>query len=86
MTQFAIDDIDVWKNSFLTVFGERGWSEVEYALAYKYLYGSYTDYAIKKLRLLLEIERKMTTESKIKQMVVGLHPNVRKLIDKKRYH
>ena len=83
LTQFAIDDIDVWKISFLTVFGERGWSKVEYALTYKYLYGSYSDYAIKKLRLLLEIERKMTTESKINQIVVGLPPNVRKLIDRK---
>ena len=48
-----------------------------------YLFGSYTDYEIKNLRLLLEVERKLTTESKINQIVVGLLPNIRKLLDRK---
>ena len=83
LTQFSIKDLASWKNSFLTVFGDRGWTRVEYAMAFKYLQGSYTDYAIKKLRLLLEIERKMTTESKINSIVVGLPQEIRSQIDKK---
>lgn len=83
LTQFPMDDFEMWKNSFLAVFGERGWTRVEYALGFKYLVGSYADYAMKKLRLLLEVERNMTEESKKNLIVFGLPSEIRQKIDPK---
>lgn len=82
-TQFLVEDFASWKESFLKAFGHRGWSKIEYALGFKYLAGSYADYAMKKLRLLLEVERNMTVDSRINLIVFGLPPNVRRCIDKK---
>ena len=83
LTQFSIGDFGSWKRSFLSVFGERGWSRMEYAFGLKYLAGSYSDYAIKKLRLLLDVEREMTVESRMNLIVFGLPSEVRRRIDKK---
>lgn len=83
LTQLPIEDFEAWKKSFLTVFGERGWSRMEYAFGFKYLAGSYSDYAIKKLRLLLDVEREMTVETRINLVVFGLPSELRGRIDKK---
>ena len=56
---------------------------MEYAFGFKYLAGSYSDYAIKKLRLLLDVERNMTVETKINLIVFGLASELRGRIDKK---
>ena len=61
-----------WSKSFLRVFSKIGWSKVRYAFAFKYLSGTLLDYALKKERLILEIERKMTEASRINLIVMGL--------------
>ena len=38
---------EAWKNSMIKNFGNKGWSEVLYALSYKYVNGALNDYAIK---------------------------------------
>ena len=48
MSQLSLEDFAPWKTSFLSVFGDRKWSRINYALNFKYLGGSYTEYAIKK--------------------------------------
>ena len=72
LMQLSMENFDEWKNSFLRVFKEEGWSKMRYALGFRYFSGSFADYAIKKLRLLLEVERKMTIESQINLILHGL--------------
>ncbi|XP_050591367.1 uncharacterized protein LOC126922618 [Bombus affinis] len=43
-----------WKAAFLKTFSNKGWSAVRYAYNFKYISGSFTEYAIKKERLILE--------------------------------
>jgi len=61
-----------WSESFLAVFSNKGWSKVRYAYAFKYISGALVDYALKKERLILEVERKMTVASRINLIVIGL--------------
>ena len=84
ISQLPMNDFGEWRSSFIKVFAEKGWSRVEYALAYKYITGPLADYAIKKLRLLLEVERHMTVESRINLIVFGLPSEVRKLVDREK--
>lgn len=65
-------DWNLWKKSFLSVFGFKNWQVIRYAYAYKYQSGKLIDYALKKQRLLLEIEPKMTDMSMIHMIAIGL--------------
>lgn len=76
------DNWSLWAESFLAVFGDRGWSKVSYAFAYKYISGSLVDYALKKERMIPEIEKGMTMTTRINLIVVGLPENIRNKLDK----
>lgn len=76
------NDWQSWKTSFLTVFNEKGWSNVRYAISFKYMSGSLTDYALKKENLLLEMERTMSEKSKISLIVVGLPIYIQDKLDR----
>ena len=45
-----------WKTSFLKVFTDRGWSNIRYAMAFRYQIGSIVDYALKKHRFMCLIQ------------------------------
>ena len=49
---------------------------------YKYINGSLIDYALKKERLLLEIENSMSNMSRINLIVMGLPLNIQDKLDK----
>ena len=72
LKKLTFDDWQPWKNSFLLVYADKGWSSVRQAFAYRYIGGSLIDYAIKKERLCLEAESKMTIGSRINMIVVNL--------------
>jgi len=63
---------EVWKDSFLNVFVDKGWSIVRKAFNFKYLGGSIVDYALAKEKLCLEMEPKSTEISRVNQIVFGL--------------
>ena len=48
-------DWSLWELSLKETYADKGWSPVKYAMNFKYLKGSILDYALKKERLLLEI-------------------------------
>lgn len=76
------DDWSPWAESFTTVFGDKGWSKVRYAFSFKFMSGSFVDYALKKERLILEVEKKMTVTTRIKLIVVGLPIEIQDKLDK----
>jgi hypothetical protein len=46
--------------------------EVRYAYNFRYISGSFVEYAIKKERLILEVRRKTSEETRINLIVIGL--------------
>lgn len=61
-----------WKNRFLETFADRGWSTWKYALTFRYKEGSLIDYAIKKERLILEINKNIDQETLVALITTGL--------------
>ncbi len=51
-----------WKKNLILTFGDSSWKPVRCAYLYKYLTGSYIDYAIKKEKMLLDLSRDLTEE------------------------
>lgn len=64
----------VWYDSFCNTYADKGWSPIRYAMLYKYRQGSLLEYALKKERLLLEINKSMDTTTLIDLIATGL-PN-----------
>lgn len=71
-----------WKNRFADDFAPKGWSNIIFAFNYKYTKGSLSDYALKKLRLLLEADPSLTAISRINLVVIGLPDRVRNRIER----
>lgn len=71
-----------WRDSLLLIYADKGWSTVRQAFYYKYLAGSLTDYALKKERYCLEMERDMTMTSRINMIVVSLPKTIQDKLDK----
>ncbi|CAK9834608.1 hypothetical protein ANTRET_LOCUS11116 [Anthophora retusa] len=63
-----------WRNSLCETFLNKGWSPVRYAFMYRYKQGSILEYALKKERLLLEINKSIDTQTLINLITTGL-PN-----------
>ncbi|XP_060807701.1 uncharacterized protein LOC132903421 [Amyelois transitella] len=63
-----------WKENFCETFADRGWSPVRYAILFKYRQGSLMEYALKKEKLLLEINKTMDSSTLIDLIATGL-PN-----------
>lgn len=74
---------DIWNNSFLDTFDEQSWDKVEYAYSFKYLNGSFLDFALKKRSLLIEIDPDLTLTSQINLIVISLPPFIKNRLIKK---
>ena len=80
MFQLSLEDSAPWKTSFLSVFSDRGWSRIDYALNFKYVGGFYTEYAIKNATA----RRNWTWHDyRINLIMHGLPSELRKQIDRK---
>ncbi|XP_024085648.1 uncharacterized protein LOC106673706 [Cimex lectularius] len=82
LKKIGLTDLHTWRNSFLTVFGDKGWIEVRKAYNFKYLGGSLIDYAVTKENLCLEIESNSTLVSRINMIVIGLPIEVQNELDR----
>ncbi|XP_069364722.1 uncharacterized protein [Maniola hyperantus] len=63
-----------WKENFCETYADRGWSPVRYAMLFKYRQGSLLEYALKKEKLLLEVNKSMDNTTLIDLIATGL-PN-----------
>lgn len=61
-----------WKNTFLDTFKNQGWDTVTSALGFRYKDGLLIDYAIKKERLILEINKSIDSKTMIDLIATGL--------------
>lgn len=71
-----------WKENFLETFADKGWSSILHAINYKFLNGSFLDYALKKERLLLETNKDIDKITIINLIAAGLPEFVREKIDR----
>lgn len=73
---------EVWKTNFCETYGNKGWFQVKYAFTFKFQAGSLIEYATKKERLLLEVNKHIDTETMINLIVMGLPEYIMDKIDK----
>lgn len=71
-----------WKQELIKTFENKGWSSRTYAHYFKYKEGSLVQYAIKKERLLLEINKDMDADTMIDRIAFGLPGFIREKIDR----
>lgn len=64
----------IWKKNFCETYADKGWSPIRYAMLFKYRQGSLLEYALKKERLLLEINKSIDKRTLIDLIATGL-PN-----------
>lgn len=64
----------MWKQNFCKTYADKSWSPIRYAMLFKYRQGSLLEYAIKKEKLLLEINRSMDKNTLNDLIAIGL-PN-----------
>lgn len=72
----------IWRNNFCETYGNKGWSQVKYAFMFKFQGGSLLEYATKKERLLLEVNKKIDTQTMIHLIVMGLPDYIMYKMDK----
>lgn len=61
-----------WKHKFLETFKNQGWDMVTYAFAFRYKEGPLIDYALKKERLILDINKSIDSKTMIDLIAIGL--------------
>ncbi|KAK2576959.1 hypothetical protein KPH14_000877 [Odynerus spinipes] len=76
------NDWQGWKQVLTETFSSKGWSNRAYAHYFRYKEGSLVQYAIKKERLLLEINKGMDTDTIIDRIAFGLPDFIREKIDR----
>ena len=54
-----------WRSSFLEAFAQKGWSDARSAFSYRFIPGSLSEYALKKLNLLFSSNSRMDEDTKI---------------------
>ncbi|XP_063834848.1 uncharacterized protein LOC135084836 [Ostrinia nubilalis] len=74
MKHTVISDWLIWKKSFCDTYVDKGWSPVRYAMLFKYRQGSLLDYALRKEKLLLEVNKTIDKPTLIDLIATGL-PN-----------
>lgn len=84
LIKLPLADWEVWKNSFLVVYGKKSWSGIRTAFDYKYMFGSLIDFALKKERLLLEADKDMPEIYRVYQIVYNLPLNVQDRLDREK--
>lgn len=71
-----------YRKSFLETFSDKGWVNVRMAFAFKFLGGSLLDYALRKEKLLLEVDPHMPVTTRIYLIVIGLPIYIQDRIDR----
>lgn len=65
-----------WKEKLISTFGDNNWKPIRYAYLYKFTFGCYIDYCVKKEKILLELDRKLLDIVILDLIIVGLPSHV----------
>ncbi|XP_041979495.1 uncharacterized protein LOC121733345 [Aricia agestis] len=75
-----------WRKKFLETFENQGWDMVTYAFAFRYKEGQLIDYALKKERLILDINQSIDSKTMIDLIATGLPMFVLNKLNRKELH
>lgn len=75
---------EIWKENFCETYADKGWSPIKYAISFKYINGPLLDYALKKERILLEMNKSMDKTTLIDLIAIGLPDFVIDKIDREK--
>jgi len=73
---------EIWRKSFCDTYTNKGWTPVRHAFEYKYINSSLLDYATKKEKLLLEINKSLDKSTVIDLIAIGLPNHISDKIDR----
>lgn len=73
-----------WRDKFLETFADKGWNAGIYAISYRFKEGSLMEYAMRKEKLLLDMDDVITTRTLVMLIAAGLPEYVRNKIDKEK--
>lgn len=65
-------DWKIWKADLISTFGDTSWKPIRYAFNFKFINGSYIDYAVKKEKILLDLDRSLPELVILDLIVIGL--------------
>lgn len=71
-----------WKKNFCETYIDKGWSTTKYAISFKYMSGPLLDYALKKEKILLEMDKSISTKMLNNLIAAGLPDFITDRIDK----
>lgn len=74
----------LWENNFSETFADKSWLSVKYAMTFKYMNGALLDYALKKEKLLLELNKSIDKQALIDLIAVGLPDVIMNRIDREK--
>ena len=74
---------ELWKDNFSETYTDKGWVPVRNAISFKYISGLLLDYALKKERLLLEMDQTINQKTLINLIAAGLPNFITDKIDQK---
>jgi len=72
----------IWKTNFCETHADKGWSPVKYAVSFRYMSGPLLDYALRKEKLLLEMDKSISPNMLINLIAAGLPDFVTDKINK----
>uniref|UniRef100_A0ABD2W6C8 Retrotransposon gag domain-containing protein n=1 Tax=Trichogramma kaykai TaxID=54128 RepID=A0ABD2W6C8_9HYME len=73
---------ETWKENFIETYSNRGWSHIRYTMTFRFQAGSFLEYAVKKERLLLEVQKYIDRDTLIDLIAIGLPNFVMDRIDR----
>jgi len=71
-----------WKEKFLETFADKGWNTGMYAISHRYKDGSLIEYAMRKEKLLLDMDNNISTKTLVMLIAAGLPEFIRNKMDK----
>lgn len=74
---------EIWKENFCDTYTNKSWSQIRHAILYKYINGSLLDYALKKEKILLEMNKAIDNSTPIDLIAVGLPEFITDKINRK---
>ena len=82
-TLIGVSTWEHWTAMFLESFGGKSWSDVWYAVQYKWMKnGTYSEFVIKKYGLLISAFPDMSEQDRIALVIIGLPPSVSEKLDR----
>lgn len=71
-----------WESTLCETYEDKGWSPIKYAISFKYISGPLIDYALRKEKILLELDKSIDDKMIMNLIVAGLPDFITEKINK----